>query len=143
MPGSPPLKVKATLGDIEPGRRLTWHGNVGADWLFAGTRELLIERKSGSEVCGDGPGEGRTTALSRIDGLATAESCVQAPIGVTGIASASSPWPRGQPGPAAQTRRPHVPRRRARRQPGAARRARKSPAMSGALRFRFDWALLG
>lgn len=43
MPGRPSPKVKARLRDVEPGRRLTWHGNVGADWLFAGTREFLID----------------------------------------------------------------------------------------------------
>lgn len=43
MPGKPSPKVKARLRDVEPGRRLTWHGNVGADWLFAGTREFLID----------------------------------------------------------------------------------------------------
>jgi hypothetical protein len=43
LPGRPSLKVKARLADVEPGRRLTWHGNLGADWLFAGTREFLID----------------------------------------------------------------------------------------------------
>ena len=43
MPGRPSPKVKATLDDVVPGRRLTWHGNVGADWLFAGSREFLID----------------------------------------------------------------------------------------------------
>jgi hypothetical protein len=43
MPGRPSPKVKARLDDVEPGRRLTWHGNLGADWLFAGTREFLID----------------------------------------------------------------------------------------------------
>jgi hypothetical protein len=43
MPGRPSPKVKAKLGDVTPGRRLTWHGNAGADWLFAGDREFLID----------------------------------------------------------------------------------------------------
>ena len=43
LPGRPSPKVKAQLRDVEPGRRLTWHGNAGADWLFAGDREFLIE----------------------------------------------------------------------------------------------------
>lgn len=43
MPGRPSPKVKAKFVDIVPGRRLTWHGNVGADWVFAGDREFLID----------------------------------------------------------------------------------------------------
>jgi len=50
MPGRPSPKVKGTLGDVEPGRRLTWHGNVGGDWLFAGTREFLIDAQSDGTV---------------------------------------------------------------------------------------------
>lgn len=50
MPGRPSPKVKAQLGDVEPGRRLTWHGNVGADWLFAGTREFLIDPQADGTV---------------------------------------------------------------------------------------------
>lgn len=43
MPGRPSAKVKAAFGEVSPARRLTWHGNVGADWLFSGDREFLIE----------------------------------------------------------------------------------------------------
>jgi hypothetical protein len=43
MPGRPSAKVKATLTEVEPGRRLCWHGNVGGDWLFAGTREFNLD----------------------------------------------------------------------------------------------------
>ena len=43
MPGRPSAKVKARLNDVEAGRRLTWQGNVGADWLFAGARQFLID----------------------------------------------------------------------------------------------------
>ncbi len=43
MPGRPSAKVKARLGRVEPDRCLTWDGNAGADWLFAGHRELVIE----------------------------------------------------------------------------------------------------
>jgi hypothetical protein len=43
MPGRPSPRVKATFREIVPGRRMTWHGNAGADWLFAGDREFLIE----------------------------------------------------------------------------------------------------
>ena len=50
MPGRPSPKVKARLGDVEPGRRLTWHGKVGADWLFAGTREFLIDAQPDGTV---------------------------------------------------------------------------------------------
>ena len=42
--------MKATLGDVAPGRRLTWHGNAGADWLFAGDREFLIEEQPDGTV---------------------------------------------------------------------------------------------
>lgn len=43
MPGRPSPKVKAQLTEVVPQRRLTWHGNVGADWLFAGDREFVID----------------------------------------------------------------------------------------------------
>jgi hypothetical protein len=43
MPGRPSPKVKATLTEVVPGRRLIWDGNAGADWLFAGHREFLID----------------------------------------------------------------------------------------------------
>jgi hypothetical protein len=43
MPGRPSPKVKAQLIDVEPNRRLTWHGNAGADWIFAGDRTFAIE----------------------------------------------------------------------------------------------------
>src|SRR5919112_6228637 len=44
MPGRPSPKVKARLGKIEIDRCLTWDGNAGADWLFAGHRESVIEQ---------------------------------------------------------------------------------------------------
>ena len=43
MPGRPSAKVKARLTEMVPGRRMVWDGNVGADWLFAGHREFLID----------------------------------------------------------------------------------------------------
>ena len=43
MPGRPSAKVKAELTEVIPQRRLRWHGNVGADWLFAGDRDFVIE----------------------------------------------------------------------------------------------------
>lgn len=43
MPGRPNPKVEARLLEVTPNRRLTWHGNVGADRLFAGDREFVID----------------------------------------------------------------------------------------------------
>ena len=43
MPGRPSPKVTAELTEVVPQRRLTWHGNVGADWVFAGDRRFVIE----------------------------------------------------------------------------------------------------
>lgn len=43
MPGRPSAKVKARLTEVVPPRRLVWDGKVGAEWLFAGHREFLIE----------------------------------------------------------------------------------------------------
>jgi len=50
MPGRPAPKVKAKFGDVSPGRRLTWHGNVGADWLFAGDRDFRIDSQPDGTV---------------------------------------------------------------------------------------------
>lgn len=50
MPGRPSPKVTATLGDVTPERHLTWHGNAGADWLFAGDREFLIDAQPDGTV---------------------------------------------------------------------------------------------
>jgi hypothetical protein len=50
MPGRPSPKVKAQLIDVEPNRRLTWHGNVGADWIFAGDRTFAIEQLGDGKV---------------------------------------------------------------------------------------------
>jgi hypothetical protein len=43
MPGRPSAKVKARLTEVVPERRLCWHGNVGGDRVFAGTREFDID----------------------------------------------------------------------------------------------------
>ena len=43
MPGRPSLKVKARLTEVVPLQRLCWRGNAGADWLFAGDRQFVIE----------------------------------------------------------------------------------------------------
>ena len=45
MPGRPSPKVTATLGRSLARAALAWHGNAGADWLFAGDREFLIDRQ--------------------------------------------------------------------------------------------------
>ena len=43
MPGRPSAKVRATVTEVMPGRRLGWHGNVVADRVFAGTRGFDID----------------------------------------------------------------------------------------------------
>ncbi len=50
MPGRPSAKVKATLTEVVPERRLCWHGNVGGDWLFAGTREFVLDSQPDGAV---------------------------------------------------------------------------------------------
>jgi hypothetical protein len=50
MPGRPSPKVKAEILEVDPGRRLTWHGNAGADWLFAGDREFVIDGQPDATV---------------------------------------------------------------------------------------------
>ena len=50
LPGRPSPKVKAKLGEVAQARRLTWHGNAGADWLFAGDREFLIDEQADDTV---------------------------------------------------------------------------------------------
>ena len=50
MPGRPSPRVKAKLGDVSVERRLTWHGNAGADWLFAGDREFVIDEQADATV---------------------------------------------------------------------------------------------
>jgi hypothetical protein len=43
MPGRPSAKVTATLTEVVPERRLCWHGSVGGDRVFAGTREFQLD----------------------------------------------------------------------------------------------------
>ncbi|HET7736921.1 MAG TPA: SRPBCC domain-containing protein [Nocardioidaceae bacterium] len=43
MPGRPSAKVKATITELDPGRRLHWHGNVAGDGFFRGTRKFDLE----------------------------------------------------------------------------------------------------
>jgi hypothetical protein len=50
MPGRPNPKVTATLREVAPNRRLTWHGNVGADRIFAGDREFEIQPLSNDRI---------------------------------------------------------------------------------------------
>ncbi len=50
MPGRPSAKVRAKLTDVVPGHRLCWHGNVGGDRLFAGSREFTIEQQPDDTV---------------------------------------------------------------------------------------------
>ena len=42
MPRRPSAKVKAEITELVPERRFCWHGNIGGDRLFAGTREFEI-----------------------------------------------------------------------------------------------------
>jgi len=50
MPGRPSAKVHATLTELTPHRRLSWHGNVGSDRIFAGTREFEIDAQPDETV---------------------------------------------------------------------------------------------
>jgi hypothetical protein len=50
MPGRPSPNVKARFTQVEACRRLTWDGNAGADWLFAGHREFIIDKQSDTTV---------------------------------------------------------------------------------------------
>ena len=50
MPGRPSVNVKAQLTEVVPERRLCWHGSVGGDRLFAGTREFVIEPRPDGTV---------------------------------------------------------------------------------------------
>ncbi len=50
MPGRPSPKVRAELTEVVAQRRLVWHGNVGADWLFAGDRQFIIDPGDGDTV---------------------------------------------------------------------------------------------
>lgn len=43
MPRRPSAKVKATITELEPELRSSWHGNIGVDRFFAGTREFEID----------------------------------------------------------------------------------------------------
>lgn len=61
MPRRPSARVKARLVEVTPPRRLTWHGNVGGDRLFAGDREFSIEPLASDRV--------RFTHVEEVTGL--------------------------------------------------------------------------
>jgi hypothetical protein len=50
MPRRPSAKVKAKITELVPERRFCWHGSVGGDWLFAGTREFTIDSEPDGTV---------------------------------------------------------------------------------------------
>lgn len=50
MPGRPSAKVTAEITELVPEQKLSWHGNVGGDRLFAGTREFEIDPQPGGTV---------------------------------------------------------------------------------------------
>jgi hypothetical protein len=50
MPRRPSAKVKATITELDPERRFSWHGTVGGDRFFAGTREFEIDPQSDGTV---------------------------------------------------------------------------------------------
>jgi hypothetical protein len=43
MPRRPSAKVEAKITQLVPEQRLCWHGTVGGDRIFAGTREFVID----------------------------------------------------------------------------------------------------
>ena len=50
MPRRPSAKVKATITKFVPERRLCWHGTVGSERIFAGTREFGIDPRPDGTV---------------------------------------------------------------------------------------------
>lgn len=50
MPGRPSANVKAIFTELDPGRRFVWHGNLGADWFFRGTRTVAIDPEADGTV---------------------------------------------------------------------------------------------
>ena len=43
MPRRPSAKVKAEITELAPERRFSWHGTIGGDRFFSGTREFEID----------------------------------------------------------------------------------------------------
>jgi hypothetical protein len=50
MPRRPSAKAKATIAKFVPQRRLCWHGTVGSERIFAGTREFGIDPRPDGTV---------------------------------------------------------------------------------------------
>ena len=50
MPHRLSAKVKAAITELDPERRFSWHGNVGDDRLFSGTREFEIDSRPDGTV---------------------------------------------------------------------------------------------
>ena len=50
MPRRPSAKVKAQITELDPERRFSWHGNIGVDRFFAGTREFEIDSQPDGTV---------------------------------------------------------------------------------------------
>jgi hypothetical protein len=50
MPRRPSAKVKATITKLVPERRFCWHGTVGSERIFAGTREFVIDPRPDGTV---------------------------------------------------------------------------------------------
>jgi hypothetical protein len=50
MPRRPSAKVKAEITEFVPERRFSWHGTIGGDRLFAGTRVFEIESQPDGTV---------------------------------------------------------------------------------------------
>ena len=50
MPGRPSAKVRATVTEVEPERRLCWHGTMGGKRIFAGTRTFELEPQPNGTV---------------------------------------------------------------------------------------------
>jgi len=50
MPHRPSAKVKAEITELDSERRFSWHGNIGGDRLFSGTREFEIDAQPDGTV---------------------------------------------------------------------------------------------
>ena len=50
MPRRPSAKVKAEITELVSERRFSWHGNIGGDRLFSGTREFEIDPQPDGSV---------------------------------------------------------------------------------------------
>ncbi len=50
MPLRPSAKVKAKFTELDPERRFSWHGTIGGNRFFAGTREFEIDPQADGTV---------------------------------------------------------------------------------------------